>query len=44
MSGVEIPIIFQYICFKKVKPNVKKSQNDTRNSYAKRHRFYCYGR
>jgi hypothetical protein len=44
MNGMEIPIIFRYICFNKLKPNVKKGQNDTDSSYAEWHRFQCYGR
>ena len=34
MNGVELPIIFQYICYGKNIPDVKKSQNDTDNFYA----------
>ncbi len=34
MNGIEIPIFFRYICLNKLKPNVKKGQDDTDNSYA----------
>ena len=31
---MEIPNNFQYICFKEIKTNVKKSQNGTLDPYA----------